>query len=106
MTGLLRILFSLLLFSPFYVRGQTNFYKRLAGFAFVLTKDKVLYDPSCFSISYPNGDVPKDKGVCIDVVIRAYRKLGIDLQKEVHEDMKAHFQIYPKNWGLKTTDPT
>jgi uncharacterized protein YijF (DUF1287 family) len=48
--------------------------------------------------------VPANKGVCADVVIRAYRKLGIDLQKEVHEDMKAHFDKYPKKWGLP--DPT
>ena len=57
-----------------------------------------------FSIDYPNGDVPKGKGVCTDVVIRAYRKLGIDLQKEVHEDMKANFSVYPKIWGLSSTD--
>ncbi len=62
------------------------------------------YDPSYFSIPYPNGDVPSDKGVCTDVVIRAYRKLGVDLQKAVHEDMKTNFNVYPKLWGLKTTD--
>ncbi len=104
MTWLLRILFSLLFFIPLSAWGQTNFYKRLADSAFVLTKDKVAYDPSYFSISYPNGDIPRGKGVCTDVVIRAYRKLGIDLQKEVHRDMKVHFRLYPKNWGLKTTD--
>lgn len=69
-----------------------------------LTKDNVVYDPSYYSIVYPNGDVPKGKGVCTDVVIRTFRKLGVDLQKEVHEDMKANFSKYPKNWGLKTTD--
>jgi uncharacterized protein YijF (DUF1287 family) len=55
-------------------------------------------------MGYPGGDVPSNKGVCTDVVIRAYRKLNIDLQKEVHEDMRDHFDKYPKNWGLKTTD--
>ena len=55
-------------------------------------------------IAYPNGDVPSDKGVCTDVVIRAYRKFGIDLQKLDHEDMKINFNKYPKNWGLKSTD--
>lgn len=70
----------------------------------MLTKDKVTYDPSYFKISYPNGDIPNDKGVCTDVIIRAYRKLGIDLQKEVHEDMKNNFEKYPKIWGLKKTD--
>lgn len=49
--------------------------------------------------------MPVDKGVCTDVVIRAYRKLGIDLQKNVHEDMKANFGRYPKNWGLTRPDP-
>ena len=72
--------------------------------ALELTKDQVSYDPSYFAIDYPNGDVPKDKGVCTDVVIRAYRKLGIDLQKDVHEDMKHHFNLYPKIWGLQQTD--
>ncbi len=72
--------------------------------ALELTKQKVTYDPSYFSIDYPNGDVPSDKGVCTDVIIRAYRKIGIDLQKNVHEDMKANFSAYPKIWGLKTTD--
>ncbi len=76
----------------------------LSDAALALTKQNVTYDPSYFSIAYPNGDIPSDKGVCTDVVIRAYRKLGIDLQKEVHEDMKAHFSLYPKIWGLKTTD--
>jgi len=76
----------------------------LSECALELTKQKVTYDPSYFSIDYPNGDVPSDKGVCTDVVIRAYRKIGIDLQKEVHEDMKANFSSYPKIWGLKSTD--
>ena len=76
----------------------------LSSSALELTKQKVTYDPSYFSIDYPNGDIPSDKGVCTDVVIRAYRKIGIDLQKEVHEDMKANFNAYPKIWGLKSTD--
>ena len=76
----------------------------LSECALELTKQNVTYDPSYFSINYPNGDVPSDKGVCTDVVIRAYRKIGIDLQKEVHEDMKANFSAYPKIWGLKSTD--
>src|SRR5690606_16865828 len=83
--------------------AQTGNYT-LSDAAIALTNNKVVYDPVYFSIPYPNGDVPADKGVCTDVVIRAYRKVGIDLQKEVHEDMKANFEIYPKNWGLKATD--
>ncbi|MAN29345.1 DUF1287 domain-containing protein [Mesonia oceanica] len=78
--------------------------KSLAEAALELTKQEVTYDPSYFSIDYPNGDVPVDKGVCTDVVIRAYRKTGIDLQQLVHEDMKAHFHQYPNHWGLTTTD--
>jgi uncharacterized protein YijF (DUF1287 family) len=81
-----------------------DFQKSLSNAAKELTNQEVVYDPSYFAIDYPNGDVPADRGVCTDVVIRAYRLLGIDLQKEVHEDMKANFSIYPKNWGLKTTD--
>lgn len=77
----------------------------LASAAISLTKDDVTYDPSYFSIAYPMGDVPADKGVCTDVVIRAYRKLGIDLQQLVHEDMKANFSVYPKKWGLSNPDP-
>lgn len=85
-------------------KPSTTFFEKLADSAFTLTFDKVTYDPSYFSIPYPNGDVPKNKGVCTDVVIRAYRKLGIDLQKEVHEDMKANFRLYPKIWGLTKPD--
>ncbi|MFM2266922.1 MAG: hypothetical protein RL757_363 [Bacteroidota bacterium] len=78
--------------------------KRVSDAAISLTHDRVRYDPAYFSIAYPNGDVPADKGVCTDVVIRTYRKLGIDLQKEVHEDMIKNFEKYPKTWGLKKTD--
>ena len=88
----------------FVVVGQTSFNKRLSEAALELTKQKVTYDPAYFTISYPNGDVPFNKGVCTDVVIRAYRKLGIDLQKEVHEDIKANFGTYPQKWGLSGPD--
>jgi len=97
---LLLLLIVLLLFPA---HGQRTFYSDLANSAIELTKDKVTYDPSYFSMPYPNGDVPKDKGVCTDVIIRAYRKQGIDLQKEVHEEMKANFHLYPKIWGMKST---
>ncbi len=83
---------------------NATFHEKLADSAYILTFQKVTYDPAYFSIPYPNGDVPADKGVCTDVVIRAYRKMGIDLQKEVHEDMKANFGLYPKNWGLSKPD--
>jgi uncharacterized protein YijF (DUF1287 family) len=86
------------------VSAQEAFQLKLAQEAKKLTNDQVTYDPQYFKIAYPNGDVPANKGVCTDVVIRAYRKLGIDLQQLVHEDMKANFGLYPKNWGLKSTD--
>src|SRR6266850_5940215 len=62
------------------------------------------YDPSWVKIDYPNGDVPSETGVCSDVIVRAFRKAGIDLQKEVHEDMKGNFSAYPTKWGLSGTD--
>lgn len=96
------IFFLFIGFSSFVM--EKDFTERLSDAAISITKDKVKYDPKYVSIPYPNGDVPKDKGVCTDVVIRSYRKLGIDLQKEVHEDMKKNFSLYPKTWGLKTTD--
>lgn len=86
------------------ILGQTEFYQQLADSALTLTKQRVVYDPSYYSIDYPMGDIPVGKGVCTDVVIRTYRKLGIDLQKEVHEDMKSNFNLYPDKWGLKHTD--
>ncbi|MDP4845471.1 MAG: DUF1287 domain-containing protein [Salibacteraceae bacterium] len=76
----------------------------LVAAAMELTKQEVTYDPSYFSLTYPMGDVPANKGVCTDVIIRAYRKVGIDLQQLVHEDMVANFSVYPKNWGLTSTD--
>lgn len=88
----------------FFGKAQAQFAQKLSDAALSLTKDKVTYDPAYYSIKYPNGDVASDKGVCTDVVIRAYRKLGIDLQKEVHEDMKKNFSKYPKNFGLKRPD--
>ena len=84
--------------------AQPAFYENLADSAIELTHQAVVYDPGYFRIDYPNGDVPTDKGVCTDVVIRAYRKVGIDLQKEVHEDMQQNFSLYPDIWGLTRPD--
>jgi uncharacterized protein YijF (DUF1287 family) len=86
------------------ISAQDDFALKLNNAAIDLTKQNVTYDSKYYSIDYPNGDIPKDKGVCTDLIIRAYRKLGIDLQKEVHEDMLSNFDKYPKNWGLKSTD--
>jgi uncharacterized protein len=62
------------------------------------------YDSAYSRMAYPMGDVVQSKGVCTDVVIRAYRKLNIDFQMLVHKDMQANFSLYPKIWGLKKTD--
>ena len=62
------------------------------------------YDPSYQKLDYPNGDVLIETGVCSDVIVRAFRKAGIDLQKDVHEDMQANFMAYPAKWGLKSPD--
>jgi len=62
------------------------------------------YSPGYEKMGYPGGDLPPDRGVCTDVVVRAFRKAGIDLQKEIHLDMAGHFSEYPRLWNLKTTD--
>ncbi len=94
----------IVLFVLYPACSQTSFGIKLADSAYSLTKQKVVYDPNYYSIPYPNGDVASNIGVCTDVVIRAYRKHGIDLQKEVHLDMKSNFGLYPKIWGLNRTD--
>lgn len=70
------------------------------------THHAVRYDAAYVRIPYPGGDVPADTGVCTDEVIRAYRAVGVDLQKEVHEDMAANFSAYPnrRRWKLANTD--
>lgn len=65
----------------------------------------VRYDGRYVRIPYPGGDVPSDTGVCTDELIRVYRRAGIDLQKEVHEDMARNFAAYPKKWRLQRPDP-
>ena len=82
----------------------SEFFDRLADAAVERTTFKVRYDPTYYVIDYPNGDVPAEVGVCTDEVIRSYRKVGIDLQREVHEDIKGGFAAYPKKWGLKKPD--
>lgn len=65
-----------------------------------------IYDPAYVTLKYPGGDVPPERGVCTDVIVRAYRSgLSLDLQKLVHEDMRKNFAAYPKGWGLKRPDP-
>ncbi len=68
------------------------------------TKVTTTYTQDYFVIPYPNGDVPSETGACTDVIIRGFRNAGVDLQREVHEDMAANFSAYPKKWGLSRTD--
>ena len=76
----------------------------LSNAALSIVDPSIRYDPKYIVLDYPNGDVDPSTGVCTDVVIRAYRKLGVDLQKRVHEDIKANFNLYPNKWGLTKPD--
>lgn len=78
--------------------------KKILASATEQTKTTRGYDPAYIVLSYPNGDVSAETGVCSDVVIRAFRRAGMDLQKEIHEDMLRNFSKYPKKWGLKSPD--
>jgi Uncharacterized protein conserved in bacteria len=68
------------------------------------TRHTTVYDPSYVKLDYPGGDLPIERGVCADVIVRAFRKGGVDLQKEVHQDMARNFSVYPKRWGLGKPD--
>ncbi len=63
-----------------------------------------IYDSRYVSLRYPGGDLPPERGVCADVIVRAFRAIGVDLQREVHEDMGRNFAAYPKMWGLRAPD--
>jgi uncharacterized protein YijF (DUF1287 family) len=92
----------LLLVAPAAFAGTWE--QRLVEAAREQTRHPVAYDGSYERIAYPMGDVAPGRGVCTDVVIRAYRALDVDLQQLVHEDMKANFALYPQNWGLTRPD--
>ena len=77
---------------------------KISDAAIELTNKSVIYNGDYYSIPYPNGDVPDGIGVCTDVIIRTFRSVGLDLQKEVHEDMEVNFELYPKIWGLSKPD--
>lgn len=93
-----------LLNSIAFAQQIDHIYLKLSEAAVELTQVDVTYDPTYRVIDYPNGDVAWNKGVCTDVIVRVYRKLGIDLQKEVHEDMIKNFHLYPQQWGLGKPD--
>src|SRR5215471_2266756 len=81
-------------FSP----DEGRFFRAFVLAAIERTNHVVRYDPAYVRIPYPGGDVPASTGVCTDEIIRAYRAVGVDLQKEVHEDMVANFPAYPRKW--------
>lgn len=87
-------------------RPSATFTQRLVAAAIERTQHVVRYDSAYVRIPYPKGDVPADTGVCTDEIIRIYRAVGIDLQKEVHEDKETNFSTYPNQarWGLAHTD--
>jgi uncharacterized protein len=87
--------------------AQQEFLHRLVAAAVERTHHVVRYNPAYVRIPYPGGDVPADTGVCTDEIIRAYRAVGLDLQKEVHEDMVRNFGAYPNQsrWLLSRPDP-
>jgi uncharacterized protein YijF (DUF1287 family) len=86
--------------------ARAAFTHKLVAAAVERTTHHVRYDSAYVHIPYPNGDVPADTGVCTDEIIRIYRAVGVDLQKEVHEDMQANYSSYPNHalWRLSRTD--
>jgi uncharacterized protein YijF (DUF1287 family) len=83
--------------------ARQEFVKKLVAAAEERTHHTVRYDPAYVRIPYPGGDVPEDTGVCTDEVIRSYRAVGVDLQKEVHEDMATKYSAYPRKWQTPKT---
>jgi uncharacterized protein YijF (DUF1287 family) len=84
---------------------RREFMRRLVTAAIERTHHVVRYDPAYICIPYPGGDVPSDAGVCTDEIIRSYRGVGVDLQKEVHEGMAEHFDLYPRKWRWLNSHP-
>jgi uncharacterized protein len=78
--------------------------RRLVDGGVAQTSYTVFYDPSYVPLKYPSGDVPIATGVCADVIVRAFRKAGLDLQVALHEDMSRHFGAYPQRWGESGPD--
>jgi uncharacterized protein YijF (DUF1287 family) len=86
------------------VKADATPLEKINAGAIEQTTQTTSYDPSYVKLAYPNGDVPLNTGVCADVVVRAFRKAGIDLQKELHLDMKKNFAKYPRKWGARRPD--
>jgi uncharacterized protein YijF (DUF1287 family) len=100
------LLLAALLLPAQHAKSRQEFLQKFTAAAIERTQHIVRYDPAYVRIPYPGGDVPDGTGVCTDEVIRAYRAVGIDLQKEVHEDMAANFSAYPsqRRWGRQSPD--
>jgi uncharacterized protein YijF (DUF1287 family) len=90
---------------PRELAARQEFLKKLIVAAVERSHQAVRYDPAYVRIPYPGGDVPADTGVCTDEIIRAYRAVGVDLQKEVHEDMEQNFSAYPRKWRWFSGQP-
>ena len=104
MDRIILLFFVLLALFPTAAQPRLPLSTQLVNAALSQTWQQVIYDSSYRASDYPLGDVPATYGVCSDVVVRAYRQIGIDLQKLVHEDMEANFSLYPNLWGLKKPD--
>jgi uncharacterized protein YijF (DUF1287 family) len=90
---------------PGDLAARQEFFKKLTAAAVERSHHTVRYDPAYVRIPYPGGDVPAETGVCTDEIIRAYRAVGIDLQKEVHEEMEQNFSAYPRKWRWLSGHP-
>ena len=99
-----RIFFLLILLAPLPSLAAPADIVALLANAREQTTQTLHYDPGYTKLAYPGGDVPIERGVCTDVVIRAFRKAGVDLQVLVHEDMRKNFSAYPQLWGLAKPD--
>jgi uncharacterized protein YijF (DUF1287 family) len=97
--------FALLVLLATAAAAQSSVEARIADAAAAQVGVTTAYDPAYVRLRYPGGDVPRDRGVCSDVVVRAFRAAaGVDLQVAVHEDMAAHFAAYPKMWAMRGAD--
>jgi uncharacterized protein len=104
MTHRFAVLAALLAAAPLLLAGSPAETAKFVAAAEAQIGKTLTYDPAYVSLTYPGGDVPIERGVCSDVAIRAFRSVGFDLQKAVHEDMKRSFSLYPKKWGLQKPD--
>jgi uncharacterized protein len=91
--------------TPLESHSRQEFLQRLIVAATERTRHSVRYDPAYVRLAYPGGDVPADTGVCTDEIIRSYRAVGVDLQKEVHEDMLQNFGAYRRKWHWLSAAP-